>query len=128
MSDSELKILEGELQQLLLIEPPTRLRAGVLRSVSDSLRRRPTIDWLSYAAFAATALVLWANLSWTVTRSTAFVEPAVLPSAAAVAQIRELLPGLSEAEARHQAVVLTSGARRPDGNSVRRVAALGIGY
>jgi hypothetical protein len=127
VNERELQNLESELERLLCTEPPPGLRAGVARRVKDELRRRP-LDWLTYVALAAAALVLWANLSWTVSRGTVFVESLPPTDAEAVAQLRELLPEMSETEVRRQALVLRGAAHLPDGNATRRAATLGVAY
>jgi len=121
VTDPKLAELEQQLEQLLAAPVPFGLRARVGRRVARELRR-PSIDWLTYAGLAAAALVLGANLSWTVTRNTKYVAPPPPPAAKIAAQLRELLPEMSEAEARRQALLLSGSARRP--NSVRRTASV----
>ncbi|MEX0676707.1 MAG: hypothetical protein WD063_06500 [Pirellulales bacterium] len=127
MNDVELARLEEQLERLLAAQPPPGLRARVARRVAGELGRQ-SIDWLTYGGLAAAALVLWANLSWSVSRNTTYIEPLPPSEATIAAQIRELLPELSEAEARRHAVLLQGAARLPNGNAIRRTAALGVTY
>ena len=127
MDDYQPTKLEQQLEGLLRDEPSPELRSRVVRSVASELRRQ-SIDPLTYAGLVAAALVVWANLSWTVSRNTTYIEPLPPPDPTIAAQIRELLPELSEAEARRQAVLLYGAARLPDGNAIRRTAAMGVTY
>ncbi len=127
MNSMELARLEQQLERMLAVEPPLELRARVARRVANELRRQ-SIDWWTYAGLAAAALVLWVNLSWTVSRNTTYIEALPPSVATTAAQIRELLPELSEAEARQQAVLLQGASRLPDGNALRRAAAMGVTF
>lgn len=125
MNDVELIRLEQRLERRLAVDPPPELRARVARSVARELRRS-SIEWFSFAGLAAAAFALWADLSWTASRNTSFLEPAAASDTNVAAQIRELLPELSAAEARRQAVLLQGAAQFPDGNAARRAARLGV--
>ena len=127
MNDVELARLEQQLEQLLSIQPPPELRTRVARRVASELGLQ-SIGPLTYAGLAAAALVLWANLSWTVSRNTTYIEPLPPSDATIAAQIRELLPELSEAEARRHAILLQGASRLPAGNAIRRTAAMGVTY
>jgi hypothetical protein len=125
MNDADFAPLERQLAQRLPVDPPPELRARVARTVARELGRQ-SIEWFSVAGVAAAALVLLANLSWTAGRDATSFEPPRASDAAIAAQIRDLLPHLSDAEVRWQAAMLKRAARLPDGNAARRAAELGV--
>jgi hypothetical protein len=127
MNDVELSRLEQRLARLSPAAPPAELRKRVARTVTWALRRQ-SIERLTFAGLAAAGLVLGANLSWIASRSATFVKPPAASDADIAGQIRDLLPDLSEAEVRRQAVVLRCAAGLPDGNAARRAARLGVIY
>jgi hypothetical protein len=126
VNEVELVRLEQRLERRLAVDPPPALRARVARRVAAELKQQRLQDSIAFAAAMAAALVLWANLSWTASRNTTILEPPAASDATIAAQIRDLLPDLSEAEARWQTVVLTRAAQLPDGNATRRAAELGV--
>jgi hypothetical protein len=108
----ELMALENELQQLLAAAPSPVLRERVARRVADELRRMRRRDWLGYAAAVAAMLVLWANLSWSVSRATTHNWRAGESAPISADVIEQLVPGISRREALRQAIVLTGGRAR----------------
>jgi hypothetical protein len=108
----ELLALENELQRLLATAPAPVLRARVARRVADELRHQRRRDWLGYAAAVAALFVLWANLSWSVSRATTYSWRAGESAPISAEWIEQLVPGISRREALRQAMVLTGGRAR----------------
>lgn len=128
MEDRELERFEAELAESLAIWPRPELRSRVARTVAGELQLGRRNEWLAFVGATAAVLALVANLSWSVARGTSHAEPAPRPDERMVAQLRELLPEMSEFEARRHALVLRGAARVPDGNAMRRAGAMGITY
>jgi hypothetical protein len=128
VDDRELERFEAELVESLAVWPRPELRSRVARTVTRELTRDRHNEWLAFVGAAAAVLALLANLSWSVARGTSYSEPAPRPDDRIVAQLRELLPDMSESEARRHALVLRGAARVPDGNAMRRAGAMGITY
>lgn len=116
----DLANLEGQLAARAQPGPAAGLRERVLVAVGRELRRPPVtapeIDDWRFAAALAAAVLLWANLSMSVTLEPSWSrmlapEPETGRLEAAVAEERRLLPGLSEREAYRQAVLAQAGTR-----------------
>ncbi len=119
----ELEHLERALARRPCPEPSAGLRDRVLRTVeaelalaaprrAESLRNRSG-GWLSFAAATVATVLVWVNLSMSAANATSDdrrppVEPHALDETAQ--QIRDLLPEMSEQEARRHAVILQGGA------------------
>jgi hypothetical protein len=108
----ELLALENELRRRVAAAPAPALRERVARRVADELRRMRRRDWLGYAAAVAAMLVLWANLSWSVSRATTHNWRAGESAPISAEWIEQLVPGISRREALRQAIVLTGGRAR----------------
>ena len=106
----ELDALESQLRQLPG-HPLPELRSRVLLGIAQELWRQHRHDWYGYAMGVAAMLVLWANLSWTVSRDTSYDWHARGSNEVTVEQIEKLLPGVSKGEARRQAMLLGGGRR-----------------
>jgi hypothetical protein len=106
--------LERQLERRFPAAPAPELRARVAQTVAGELRRQ-AIESYSFLGAAAAAFVLVVNLSWTASRNTTFAEPPDAANATVAAQLRELLPELSEAEARRHAVLISAALRLPGG-------------
>jgi hypothetical protein len=114
----DLANLEGQLASRSQLEPSAGLRDRVLAAVRRELRRPPKTapgmgDWRFAAALAA-AVLLWANLSLSVTLDSSWGRTGAPETGrldAAVAAARRLLPELSEREAYRQAVLAGAGTR-----------------
>ena len=119
----ELERLERALARRPCPEPSTDLRGRVLRTVTAELDqaelgraespRTRAGGWLSFAVAAAATVLIWMNLSMSAANATRYgmrvpAEPHALDETAR--QIRELLPGMSQQEARRYAVILQGGA------------------
>jgi hypothetical protein len=114
----DLANLQRQLTSQSQLEPGAGLRDRVLAAVGRELRRPPETapgmgDWRFVAALAA-AVLLWANLSMSVTLDSSGGRPGAPEPGrldAAVAEARRLLPELSEREAYRQAVLARAGTR-----------------
>jgi hypothetical protein len=119
----ELERLERELAERPRPEPSADLRDRVMRTVEAELGgaelrrvqppRTRAGGWLSFAAAAAATVLIWANLSLSAANATRYdlrlpAEPRALDETAR--QIRDLVPGMSEQEARRYALILHGGA------------------
>ena len=114
----ELERLERELARRPCPGPSADLRDRGIRTVEAELRRAelpPTRagGWLSFAVATAATVLVWINLSMSAANATSYdprlpAEPHALDET--TRQIGELLPEMSEQEARRYAVILEGGA------------------
>ena len=120
---NELERLERELAERPCPEPSADLRNRVLGTVeaeldgtaprpAESLRTRVS-GWLTFATATAATVLVWINLSLGAANASSYdlrlpPQPHSLDETAR--QIRELLPEMSEQEARRYAVILEGGA------------------
>lgn len=110
------------------VDPPAGLRQRVLAAVAEELKQpRPTSAPSSRAPFSrvpsgrgawltlTAALVVWVHLSWSAALSLRLPRKS-LSTAAVTAQaslLRQLVPELSEADARRMVVVWSAGSATP---------------
>lgn len=106
---SELDALESQLRRLGNGVRAPNLRARVLLTVAQELRRERLRSWGLYATSLAALVVLWANLSWTASRDTASHWSARSDVTASAERIEALVPGMSRRGATWQALLLDSG-------------------
>lgn len=120
---SELERLERELARRPRPEPSAGLRDRVMRAVEAELGRAEPCraepprmrahGWLGFAVAAAATVLIWMNLSMSAASATRYemsvpAEPHTMDETAR--QLRDLLPEISEQEARRYAVILRGGA------------------
>jgi hypothetical protein len=109
----ELRELESRLADFGRAEPSVALRGRVLSAVASELASRRLSDWWWYAGAAAALAVLWVNLSWTACRESSYDwQAAARPDGFAgdVRAIEQLIPGISQDEARREARLLRVGS------------------
>ena len=106
---AELQRLEDELLALPRPILPASLRAGMDRDMRECLRGERRRRWYGYVAAAATAALLWANLSLRAASATNFQLAGQRDRSNAAAleeQLNELLPELDARELRRQVMML----------------------
>ena len=109
----DLQELERDLAGRPRPVPPAALRQRVIGGVRAELRRNGSRNGWTFAAGLAAAVVVWVNLSLSATLATGFGSKrgGTGPPVEKVAeQIQQLLPELSDEEARRQAVLLQAGS------------------
>ena len=108
---TDLRQLERELAGRPRPGPPAELRRRVIDGARVELRRNGSRNGWPLAAAVAAAVVVWINLSMSATLGTDYgpgPDTAGPPAGKVAAQIRQLLPELSENDALLQAVLLQS--------------------
>ena len=93
--------------------PPAALRQRVIGCVRAELRRNGSRNGWTFAAGVAAAVLVWVNLSLSATLATDFgpqPDRPRRPVEKVAAEIQRLLPGLSDEEARRQAILLQAGS------------------
>ncbi len=106
---AELQQLERELAGRPRPVPPAELRRRVIDGARAELRRNGSRNGWTFAAAVAAAVVVWINLSMSATLGTDYgpgPDTAGPPVDKVAAQIRQLLPELSQRDALRQAVLL----------------------
>jgi hypothetical protein len=108
-----LAALERELSGASGADPPADLRRRVLTAVGEELAARPRRPW-RVAFAAAAAVLLWVNLSMSVTSNVGWPRDAAIEGdrlEETARQIRDLVPGLPEGEVYRQALLARAGPR-----------------
>jgi hypothetical protein len=109
----ELESLERELAARSIPLPIAELRQKITSGIHNRLRRESRLDFWRFAAAAALVAAVWLNLSLSAARETNFHfqladnRPSVEQTAR---QIQNLLPEMSEDDARREALLLCAGA------------------
>ncbi|MGA2060207.1 MAG: hypothetical protein ABSG67_06970 [Thermoguttaceae bacterium] len=109
----ELESLERELAARSASQPTAELRQKITSGVHNRLRRESRLDFWRFAAAAALVAAVWLNLSLTAASVTDFHFQLAdnRPSAErTVRQIKDLLPEMSETDARREALLLCTSA------------------
>ncbi len=108
----ELESLERELAARSAPQPTAELRQKITSGVHNRLRRESRLDFWRFAAAAAIVAAVWINLSISAASETdlnfrlADIRPSVEQT---TRQIRNILPEMSEADARREALLLMCG-------------------
>jgi len=108
----ELKPLERDLTERLQAAPSPGLAQRVVVAVRAELRRDRMRRRWAFAAGAAAAVLVWANLSLSAAQATDYdlrLGSERQPVLEVAEQIRQLLPEISQREALRQAVLLQAG-------------------
>jgi anti-sigma-K factor RskA len=109
----ELESLERELAARSTLRPSADLRRIITSGVHSRLRREGRLDFWRFAAAAALVAAVWLNLSLSAARETNFHfqladnRPSVEQTAR---EIQNLLPEMSETDARREALLLCAGS------------------
>ncbi|MFO0841921.1 MAG: hypothetical protein U0797_05900 [Gemmataceae bacterium] len=108
----DLAALERDLEGRLDAEPPAALRRRVLAALGRELADRPRrLSWRP--ALAAAAVLLWINLSMSVTNNASWPgdEGFEGDRVETARRIRDLVPGLPQSEVNRQALLARSSPR-----------------
>jgi len=112
----ELECLERELAARSAPQPTAELRQRITAGVHNGMRHERRIDFWRFAAAAALVAGVWLNLSLCAASQTDFHfqstdrRQSVEQTAR---QIKNLLPEMSDADARREALVLCAGGNLP---------------
>ncbi|MGD0517137.1 MAG: hypothetical protein ABSA26_06335 [Thermoguttaceae bacterium] len=108
----ELESLERELAARSAPQPKAELRQRITAGVHNGMRRERRMDFWRFAAAAAIVAAVWLNLSLSAASVTDFHfqladnRPSVEKTAR---EIQNLLPEMSESDARREALLLYAG-------------------
>ncbi|MAE60772.1 MAG: hypothetical protein CMJ49_05375 [Planctomycetaceae bacterium] len=108
-----MRALEDKLVARSPAHPPARLRSRVVTDMTMALREERRIGFWRFAAAAAIVVIVGMNLSMSAASATRYPASSALNAQelrSTAAQISDLLPGLSESEARRHALLLHAGA------------------
>jgi hypothetical protein len=112
----ELESLERELATRSTLQPAAELRHKITSSIHNRLRRESRLDFWRFAAAAALFAGVWLNLSLSAASQTDYhfqLTDERQSVEKTTRQIKKLLPEMSEAEARREALVLCTGVNLP---------------